>query len=77
MAKSGKGMYGSVEQAFVRRDEPKNGSLRSKRFRAVSEERKTEERDSRFWPPEKWPLLQNSTETLASQAIKTAAKEAT
>ena len=39
------------------------GSLRSKRFRAVSEQRKTEERDSRFWP-----LLQNNTETLASQA---------
>ena len=29
-------------------------SLRSKRFRAVSEQRKTEERDSRFWPREKW-----------------------
>ena len=28
-------------------------SLHSKRFRAVSEERKTEERDSRFWPREK------------------------
>ena len=28
-------------------------SLRSKRFRAVSEQRKTEERDSRFWPREK------------------------
>ena len=26
--------------------------LRSKRFRAVSEQRKTEERDSRFWPRE-------------------------
>ena len=25
-------------------------SLRSKRFRAVSEQRQTEERDSRFWP---------------------------
>ena len=68
-------------------------SLRSKRFRAVSDQRKTEERDSRFWPREKWnerqkmkegggegegptpsPLtraisFQNSTETLASQAI--------
>ena len=28
-------------------------SLRSKRFRAVSEQRKTEEQDSRFWPREK------------------------
>ena len=29
-------------------------SLRTKRFRLVSEQRKTEERDSRFWPREKW-----------------------
>ena len=30
-------------------------SLRSKRFRLVSEQRKTaEERDFRFWPREKW-----------------------
>ena len=29
-------------------------SLRSKRFHLVSEQRKTEERDSRFWPREKW-----------------------
>ena len=28
-------------------------SLRSKRFRLVSEQRKTEERYSRFWPREK------------------------
>ena len=28
-------------------------SLRSKRFRLVSEQRKTEERDSLFWPREK------------------------
>ena len=28
--------------------------LRSKRFRLVSEQRNTEERDSRFWPREKW-----------------------
>ena len=28
-------------------------SLRSKRFRLVSEQRKTEERESRFWPREK------------------------
>ena len=61
-----------------------NRSLRSKRFRAVSEQRKTEERDSRFWPREKWnesqkmnrllapffarSLLRNGTETLATQA---------
>ena len=52
-------------------------SLRSKRFRAVSEQRKTEERDSRFWPREKWnesqkifarSFLRNSKETLATQA---------
>ena len=30
-----------------------NISLRSKRFRLVSEQRKTEERDFRFWPREK------------------------
>ena len=29
-------------------------SLHSKNFRLVSEQRKTEERDSRFWPREKW-----------------------
>ena len=29
-------------------------SLRSKRFRLVSEQRKTEEQESRFWPREKW-----------------------
>ena len=29
-------------------------SLRSKRFRLVSEQRETEERDCRFWPREKW-----------------------
>ena len=32
---------------------PHVGSMRSKRFRLVSEQRKTEERDSRFWPREK------------------------
>ena len=31
----------------------KINSLRSKRFRAVSEQRKIEERDSRFWAREK------------------------
>ena len=30
------------------------GSVRSKRFRLVSEQRKTEERDFWFWPREKW-----------------------
>ena len=29
-------------------------SLRSERFRSVSEQRETEERDCRFWPREKW-----------------------
>ena len=33
---------------------PISASLRSKRFRLVSEQRKTEKRDSRFWPHEKW-----------------------
>ena len=28
--------------------------LRSKRFHLVSEQKKNEERDFRFWPPEKW-----------------------
>ena len=37
-------------------------SLRSKRFRAVSEQRKTEERDSRFWPREKWNERQKMKE---------------
>ena len=32
-------------------------SLRSKRFRLVSEQRKTEEQDSRFWPREKWNAI--------------------
>ena len=32
-------------------------SLRSKRFRLVSEQKKTEERDSRFWPHEKWKKI--------------------
>ena len=60
-------------------------SLRSKRFRLVSEQRKTEEQDSRVWPREKWnksqkmkvrsltllprSFLLNRTETLATQAI--------
>ena len=43
-------------------------SLRSKRFRLVSEQRKTVEWDSRFWPLEKCSLLLNCTETLATQA---------
>ena len=35
-------------------------SLRSKRFRSVSEQRKTEERYSRFWPSEKWNKSQKN-----------------
>ena len=31
-----------------------NENIRSKRFRLVSEQKKTEERDFRFWPREKW-----------------------
>ena len=54
-------------------------SLRSKRFRLISEQKKTEERDFRFWTREKWnesqklifrSLLLNRTETLAMQAIR-------
>ena len=44
-------------------------SLRSKRFRAVSEQRKTEERDSRFWPPEKWNERQKKKEGALTRAI--------
>ena len=54
-------------------------SLRSKHFRLVLEKRKTEERDFRFWPREKWNDSQSShglwlsfrnrTETLARQAM--------
>ena len=53
-------------------------SLRSKRFRLVLEQRKTEERDSRFWLPAPFfaqsltlvphSLLLNRAETLATQA---------
>ena len=58
-------------------------SLSSKCFRAVSEQRKTDERDSRLWPHEKWnesPKMKegaifcavcdswNSTETFPMQA---------
>ena len=50
-------------------------SLSNKRFRLVLEQRKTEERDFWFSPPEKWndsalvpcSLLQNRTEMLATQ----------
>ena len=38
------------------------GSLRSKRFRLVSEQRKTEERDFRFKRREKWNESQNMKE---------------
>ena len=46
-------------KAWFPRTDSENGattytSLRSKRFRLVSKQRKTEERDSRFWPREKW-----------------------
>ena len=40
-------------EGFILLLDLKAASLRSKRFRAVSEQRKTEERDSRFWPREK------------------------
>ena len=57
-------------------------SLRSRRFRLVSEQRKTEEQDFRFWQREEWNesqkarsltvvprfLHRNGTETLATQA---------
>ena len=45
-------------------------SLRSKRFRLVSEQKKTVERDFRLWPRTLVPhsLLLNRTETLATQA---------
>ena len=40
-------------------------SLRSKRFRfSVSEQRKIEERDSRFWPREKWNESQKARKRL-------------
>ena len=39
-------------------------SLGSKRFRLVLEQRKTEERDSRFWPREKWNESQKMKEAL-------------
>ena len=53
-------------------------SLRSKRFRLVSERRKTEERDFRFWPREQWNESQKNEregrgrgkkETLADKSI--------
>ena len=37
-------------------------SLRSRRFRLVSEQRKTEERYSRFWPREKWKSQKNPSQ---------------
>ena len=45
-------------------DENHSASLRSKRFRLVSEQRKTEERDSRFWPREKWNKSQKIFRTV-------------
>ena len=58
-------------------------NLCSKRFHMVSEQKKTEERDFRFWPREKWnepfftrsltlvprSLLRNRTEMVATDAI--------
>ena len=38
----------------IKRSLSHSPSLHSKRFRLVSEQRKTEERYSRFWPREKW-----------------------
>ena len=47
-------------------------SLRSKRFRLVSEQRKTEERDFRFWPREKWneSLIGSACRTMFSLRAK-------
>ena len=39
---------------FTMTESPLVGSLHSKRFRLVSEQKTTEERDFRFWPREKW-----------------------
>ena len=48
---------------FLRRGENRRtDSLRSKRFRLVSEQKKTEERDFRFWPREKWNESQKMKE---------------
>ena len=41
---------------------PLSISLRSKRFRLVSEQKRTEERDFRFWPREKWNETQKMKE---------------
>ena len=41
-------------------------SLRSKRFRLVSEQRNTEEGDFRFWPREKWNESQKVKNTCAT-----------
>ena len=41
------------EKNWLIADRCRPASLRSKRFRVVSEQRKTEERDFRFWPREK------------------------
>ena len=42
----------------------KDFSLCSKRFRLVSEQRKTKERDCRFWPREKWNEVMDSRSSL-------------
>ena len=58
-----------AEHPFTPRNLPRNRQLKtrllSKRSRLVSEQRKTEEQDFRFWPRS---LLRNRTETPATQA---------
>ena len=48
--------------AFTLRVVSRSTSLRSKRFRLVLEQRKTEERDFRFWLREKWNESQKMKE---------------
>ena len=44
-------------------------SLRSKRFRLVSEQRNTEEGDFRYWPREKWNESQKVKEGHFSRGL--------
>lgn len=56
---------------IARKNFPFMTSLRGKRFRLVSEQRKTEEQDSRFWPRVLCFCIDiyiDRTETLATQA---------
>ena len=46
--------WASNHQIVDKEDFTEFASLRSKRFRLVSEQRNTEEGDFRFWPREKW-----------------------